>query len=184
MLVINGKTEIIQIVPHICIPKICFIQDWCHKKCLLKLEGSLGKQKFTVWLKVVYQMMGQNSEGGAVLHAKIPYLGKENHGTAESERHVSRSLSPTTWFWIALRMDTPHPLWSTCWCFICCLGKEVFHMFKWSFLYFSLNPLSLVLSLDITEKRLALSSKPPSGMYTHCCMYVYALLATCLPSPS
>lgn len=66
---------------------------------MLKLEGGLGKQEIAVRLKVVYlcQMKGQNS-GGAVLHAKIPYLGKENHRTAACERHLWRSLIPTTWF--------------------------------------------------------------------------------------
>lgn len=99
MLVINEKTDIIQIVPHICMPKICFIQDWCPKKCLLKLEGSLGKQEITVGLRGVYlcQMKGQNS-GGAVLHAKTCYLGKENHGAADCERHLWTSLRTTPWF--------------------------------------------------------------------------------------
>jgi len=39
-------------------------------------------------------------------------------------------------------------------------------VFKWNFLYFSLCPLPLILSLNTTERCLALSSSlPPSGIY-------------------
>lgn len=41
-------------------------------------------------------------------------------------------------------------------------------MYKWSLLYFNAFPLSLVFSLDITEKSLALSSAvPPPGISAH-----------------
>lgn len=133
ILVINEKTDITRIVPHICMSKVCFIQDWCLKKCLLKLEGSLGKQEITVRLKVMYlcQMKGQNSEGGGVLHARILYLGKENHRTAACERHLWRSLSPTTCFF-----NSSKDIYSTA-----CDGlasavtvKKFFHMFSWKFI--------------------------------------------------
>lgn len=54
-------------------------------------------------------------------------------------------------------------------------------MFKWSFLYFSLNPLSLILSLDITEKTLALSSLSPHR-YVYSLLHIRMCIANNLPA--
>lgn len=75
-----------------------------------EIRRQFGKKIISVRLKVVYlcQVKGQNSEGRAELRAKIPYLGKENHRTADCERHLWRLLNPTTWFgWILHILSGP-----------------------------------------------------------------------------
>lgn len=112
-----------------------------------------------------------------MLHAKIPYLGEENHRTADYERHLSRSLSPTTWFWIAPRMDTPYLF--------------VFHLLSWWRSFFiCLNGVFFIsvwihclLSCHWTsQKRDRLSSLGPYQVCIYSLLHICMCIANNLPA--